>query len=146
MPATHHDAEVVMKLYELRREEVMRKARCFIALDFWPASAQEIIDISSASGTEQNAYFRQVMSFLEMSVSLPLHGAVNSDLFLEWNGEVVFIFAKFKPFLAELRAKINPGFLGNVEKFINSSPMALDRLEKTSARVAKIAEAKRAGK
>src|SRR3954463_10379628 len=126
--ANHHDADVVMKLYELRREPVMRKARHFMAFEFWPASAAEVIELANAGGTENNAYLRQVLSFLEMATSLPLHGAVDPELFLDWNGEVVFLFAKFKPLLAELREKFNPGFLGNVEKFIQSSASAKDRL------------------
>lgn len=138
--ATHADADIVMRLYELRREEVMRKARQYMVGEFWPRTAAEILDLAGATGKQENAYFRQVITFAEMAVSLPMNGAVHNDLFVSWNGELIFLFAKFKPFLAEVR-KTNPGFLINVEKFIQSSKSAQERLEGLAPRVKKMAEA-----
>lgn len=135
--ATHHDAELVLKIFELRREEVMRKARNFMVLEFWPQSVDEVLAVMNARGTPNNAYFRQVITFYEMAATLPLHGAVHSDLFIEWNGELLFLFAKFEPLLAEIREKSgNPGFLGNCERYIQSSPLAQKKLAPTAARVA----------
>ena len=140
--ATAADAEIVLKLFELRREEVMRKARNFMVMDFWPQSVDEILAVMNARGTQENAYFRQVLTFYEMASTLPLHGAVNSDLFAEWNGELLFLFAKFEPFLVELREKSgNPGMLGNCERYIQSSPLAQKKLVPTAARVATMSAA-----
>ena len=139
--ATHHDADIVLKIYELRRDDTMRKARSFIALEFWPRSADEIIEVMNAFGTEKNTYFRQVISFCEMAVTLPLSGAVHSDLFSDWNGEILFIYAKYKPFLEEIRKKTsNPGFFGNVERYVQSSPHSQKKLEAMIPRAAKMAE------
>ena len=46
--ATAQDAELIMKLYDLRREAEMRKARNWFAVDFWPQSAAELIKIAGA--------------------------------------------------------------------------------------------------
>jgi hypothetical protein len=142
---TTSDAELVLKLYDLRREEVMRKARNFVVSDFWPKSAADVLDVANAWGTEQNAYFRQVISFWEMSASLPLRGAVNSELFADWAGEMFFIYAKMSPILQETReAMENPGFMANIEKFISSSEAYLDRLGRMAPRVAKMGQSRRA--
>lgn len=142
--ATHHDAEIVLKLYDLRREEVMRKARAWVVGEFWPQSADEVLAVANGR-FQENAYYRQVISFCEMACALPLHGAVHAELFADWCGEIIFIFAKFKPLLAEVREKMNnPGFLANTEKFLQSSEYTQKKLAATEARVKQIGERVRA--
>jgi hypothetical protein len=143
--ATHHDAEIVMKLYDLRREEVMRQARKFMAFEFWPRSIDDVLEVTNAAGMEKNAYFRQVISFCEMATTLPLYGAVHNELFTEWNREILFVFAKLKPLLPAIREKVNPNFLGNTERWINSSPKNQEILAAVEKRVTKMQEA-RAGR
>jgi len=118
---TPADAEVVLKLYDFRREAVMREARSWFLMKFWPKSAQEIADVSNAFGTPENAYFRQIVSYWEMSASLALRGAVDAELFMDWSGEMVFFFAKVYPYLKEVREKVNPGFWLKVETVINQT-------------------------
>lgn len=144
--ATQADAEVVMRLYDMRREEVMRKARNYVGGDFWPDGAADVQKVISEWGTDENAYFRQVTSYWEMAASLPLRGAVDADLFSDWSGEMFFVFAKFYPFLAELREKTgNPKMLGNIETFINSKPAFQEKLKAFVARTGKM-KAARSGK
>ena len=131
--ATHHDADVVLRLYDLRREETMRRARAWMVGDFWPQKIDDVLAITNGSFA-QSAYFRQIVSFCEMACSLPLHGAVHPELFTDWCGEILFIFAKFKPLLPEIREKINPSFLGNTEKFIQSSEYVKQKFAATEAR------------
>jgi hypothetical protein len=119
--STPADADVVLKLYDLRRESVMRDARSWYLMKFWPKSAQEVADVSNAFGTQENAYFRQIVSYWEMSASLALRGAVDPDLFMDWSGEMVFFFAKIYPYLKEVREKVNPGFWLKVETVINQT-------------------------
>ena len=98
-----------------------------------------------AWGTEQNAWFRQVTSYWEMAVAFVLHGALNGDLFLDCNGEPLFLYAKFRPFLAEAR-KVNPNFLMHTERLIERYPAAQERVESMAraleARRTKAAEAR----
>jgi hypothetical protein len=138
--ATHDDAELILKLYDLRREPVMRQARSFIA-GFNPQSADDVVQLINASGTPENAYFRQATSFWEMAASLVLRGALHEGLFLDNAGEMFFIFAKFAPFLAEVREKINqPMFLAKSDAVINHTSDAQERLAATLARMKKMAE------
>jgi hypothetical protein len=138
--ATPVDAELMLKLYDLRRETVMRQARNFIA-GFNPQSADEVVAVFQASGTPENAYIRQVISFWEMCASFVLRGALHEGLFIDNGGEMFFVFAKFAPFLAEIREKMGqPQFLSKAEEVINHTEEARERLEATIARQNKMAE------
>jgi hypothetical protein len=119
--ATSADAEIVLKLYDLRREAVMREARNWYLMKFWPKSAQDVIDVATGFGTQENSYFRQVVSYWEMSSTLVLQGALHPDLFMDWSGEMVFFFAKIYPYITEVRAAVNPGFWLKVETVIKQT-------------------------
>src|SRR5665213_1393007 len=98
--ATATDAELILKLYELRTEATMRAARKFVA-GFNPASFEEFIALHRDAGSDRNAYWRQATSYWEMASALVLHGALDADLFLDTNGEPFFYYAKFTPFFEE---------------------------------------------
>ena len=139
--ATATDADICMKLYDLRRETEMRKARNFINFQFHPQNIDDVLKLTQALGTQENAWARQVFSFWENAASLVLNEVVHPGLFFTWNGEMVFVYAKFKPFLKELRQKMeNPAFLAGVEKAVNSSPEMRKRVEMIQNRIAKMAE------
>jgi len=139
--ATAIDADICMKLYDLRRETEMRKARNFINFQFHPQNFDDVLKLTQALGTQENAWARQVFSFWENAASLVLNEVVHPGLFFNWNGEMVFVYAKFKPFLKELRQKMeNPAFLAGVEKAVNSSPEMRKRVEMIKNRIAKMAE------
>jgi hypothetical protein len=135
---TAADAELIMKLYDLRREAELRKARNWW-LGFWPDSADDIVKIASALGTQENAWLRQAGGYWEMAASFVLHGALNRELFLEpsFSGEMFVFFGKVEPFVKELREKMqNPAIFGNVEKLIATSEGGLERLKQTQQRMA----------
>ena len=136
---TASDADLILKLYDLRRETELRKARNWWLTQFWPESTDEILKISSALGSQENNWLRQVGGYWEMAASLALRGAVNQELFLEpsFSGEMFFFFGKIHPFLNELREKMqNPRIFGNVEKLILSSEEAQQTLKATEERIA----------
>src|ERR1700675_1891663 len=134
--ATAHDAQVVMQLYDLRREAEMRKARHWFTAEFWPTSADEVIAVVNSFPGQENAWMRQVGGYWDMAASLVLHGAVNEDLFIQpgISGEMTFIFAKVQPFLKEIRQKMNnPDLWANIEKVATGSKTARKRLERMLA-------------
>jgi hypothetical protein len=136
MSATSNDAQLILQLYDLRREAVMRNAREFVGLKFWPTKAEEVLTVMQGFGTQESAYLRQVISYWEMATALVNHGTINSALFADCVGEAVFIYAKFHPFLAEIRETMNPDFMKQVEQYIQSSPVAKANLERTLPRIA----------
>ena len=90
--ATYHDAELILKLYDLRREPVMRQARDFVAT-FAPTSIDELMAVTFAFGTKENAYVRQVLGYWEMVASLIVHGTLNAELAQDTLGEMNFVYA-----------------------------------------------------
>jgi len=103
----HHDAELVLKLYELRRESVMRESRNAILSQFHPQSADDVIAVTKLDHP-LNAAWRQVNTYWEMVYAMARHGVIHADFMLESNGEGLLLFAKIEPWLAELRAQVNP--------------------------------------
>lgn len=136
---TAADADLILKLYDLRREAEMRKARNWWFATFWPENAEDFMKVALAMGTQENNWLRQVMGYWSMAASLVLHGALNEQLFLEpsFSGEMFVIFAKVRPFLKELREKTqNPDFFARIEAVIRSSKTAREFLKQTEARLA----------
>ncbi len=130
MLATNGDAQLILKLYELRTEERMRNARRWVTDEFWPSSARRrSCRCCSAPETDENAYLRQVTSYWEMAAAFVLHGALDADLFIACNTEGLFILAKFYPFLKEVRAE-SPGFLIRTEELANRFGEAQQRLQR----------------
>ena len=136
---TAADAELILKLYDLRREAEMRKARNWWILDFWPERADDFIKIATALGTQENNWLRQVGGYWDMAASLVLHGTLSEELFLEpaFSGEMFLIFTKVHPFLNDLREKMKSAtIMANVEKVIKGSKTGRERLKQTEERVA----------
>jgi hypothetical protein len=141
---TAADAELILKLYDLRREAEIRKARNWWLVNFWPESAEDFMKIGGAMGTQENNWLRQVAGYWNLAASLALSGAVNQELFLDpsFSGEMFFLFAKIKPFLAELRSKMkNPRMFANVEKLVTSSKQGREFLKYVEGQVATRREA-----
>jgi hypothetical protein len=138
---TAQDAQIIMRLYDLRREAEMRKARSWYASSFWPKGAAELVKMVDGSNPQENAWFRQINGYWEMAASFVLRGALNEDLFYDSGGEMWFVLAKIYPYLKEAREKANaPTYFSNSEKLATRSKQGRDRLQMMMKRV----EARRA--
>jgi hypothetical protein len=138
---TTADAELILKLYDARREAELRKARQWWVGSFWPSTVDDVLQVTRSTGQE-NAWYRMVLGYWNMAASFVLHGALNEELFMEpaFSGEMYFVYAKLKPILKDIREKMqNPMFLANVEKLITRSKTGRDRL----AMIQKNVEARR---
>src|ERR1700730_16883051 len=134
---TADDAKLILKLYDLRREAELRKARNWWLVDFWPNTAEDFIKVASVMGTQENNWLRQVGGYWDMAASLVLHGTIHPELFLEggFSGEMFFIYAKILPILKDLCEKMpSQGLCSNVEKVIMTSKTGRERLKTISAR------------
>ena len=96
------EAGLILELYDLRREETMRKARDWFFREFNPESAA---DIDKVLFGEHSGHFRMVMTYWDMAAALVNHGAIDMALFNDTNGEQFPVFAKVEPFLGEMRKK-----------------------------------------
>jgi len=132
----HEDADLILKLYELRREAVMRDARNWF-FTFNPTGIQDFIDMMMS---EKNAYFRQVVSYWEMAATLVNHGAIDEQMFTEANGEHLFVYSKIEPFIPALMQAFQlTEYLPNLEKLIKRTPNSEERLNQIRERMKMIA-------
>jgi hypothetical protein len=130
MLATPADAEIILKLYALRTEALMRQARAWVVGEFWPKTADEFFAVLFNPKDPHNAYLRQVLSYWEMAAAMVLHGAVSAELFVDSNGEGFFLLAKFAPILEAVREQ-NPGFMVKTSELVNRFSAASQRYEIT---------------
>jgi len=124
--ATPQDAELILKLYELRTEPVLREARKFVG-SFNPATFEELAAVQRESGTDRNAYWRQALSYWDMACAMVLRGAVDADLFLDCNGENIFYYAKFSPFHQQYQETFGHSFMRQTAALIEKYPAAQAR-------------------
>jgi hypothetical protein len=146
---TAADAQLILQLYDLRREAEMRKARHWWVVEFWPQSTDDFMKIVGALGSQENNWLRQVGGYWSMAASFVLLGALSEELFIQASvsGEMFLIFAKVHPFLKELREKMgDPQMFGNIEKIVTGSKVGRERLKLTLKRVETMREKRAAAK
>jgi hypothetical protein len=134
--APYQSADLLLKLYDLRREEKMREARTWF-IGFTPESADQIVATLQGASS---ANFRMVATYWDMAASFVLNGAIDEQMFNDANGEHVAVFAKVYPFLAEYRERMQvPSYLKNLETLVMRMPNAAERLMATRDRLKKLA-------
>ena len=128
MSSEHESMMGILKLYELRSEATMRKARDWFATGFYPESTQDILAVLVG---EHSAEFRMVASYWDMAAAFVVFGAINADMFNAINTEHVAVYAKLQPFISEIRAV--PGippylYLKHLEPVVQGIPDAEERI------------------
>jgi len=129
--ATPQDADLIIKLYDLRRDETMRKARNYFIFEFFPKSVDDVKEVLTniQEYPEQNAYFRQMVSYWDMVAAMVNHGSIDRALFFDTNGEFFTVWAKLGDFIEDLRASFGQQFLVNLEKLIAAHPDGAARVQ-----------------
>ena len=121
-------AAVLLKLYELRTEPALRKARAWFAFEFHPNTAREVLSTWLGPGHE-SAPYRMVTTYWDMAASLVNQGAIPAEMFNEANTEHIALFAKLRPFLADVRSATGyPDYLGNLERVVGMLPQPEERI------------------
>ena len=128
MSTEHESMMGILRLYELRSEEKMRKARDWFAISFHPETTQDILQVLVG---DHSADFRMVTSYWDMATAFVVYGAIDHEMFNAINTEHVMVYAKLQPFLAELRAV--PGippymYLKHLEPVVQRIPDAEERM------------------
>jgi hypothetical protein len=129
------DADLILKLYDLRREATMREARNWF-FTFNPQNTKDFMDVLLS---DKSGFYRMVTSYWEMAASLVNHGAIDAEMFNDANGEHVFVYAKLQPFLPALREESgNPQLFEHLEKVIQTIPDYETKLNAVRERIQKI--------
>ena len=118
-------AELILRLYELRREEKMREARNWV-ISFFPESTADVMQ--AMINAETSAKFRMVTTYWDMAASFVNHGAIDEEMFADAVGEHIVIFSKIEPFMDELRQTMGPKYLKNLETLIMKQTDAKEML------------------
>ncbi|HEY0428631.1 MAG TPA: hypothetical protein VGC76_12695 [Pyrinomonadaceae bacterium] len=119
-------ADLIMKLYELRREDTMREARKWF-ISFFPESTQDVMQVMVDE--RSSAFYRMVVTYWDMAAGFVNHGAIDEEMFLDSNGECIVVFSKIEPFLEELRQILgSQKYLRNLETLIMKMPDAKEML------------------
>lgn len=143
--ASAKDAELLLKLYELRREPELRKARNWWLWEFSPRNAEDFLKVAFAAGTQENNWLRQGASYWGMAAAFVVQGVLDEDLFLRpaCSGEMFLILAKVYPFLEELREKLgDPEVFRDVEKVATNTKWGQQRLKFVLKRIETMREKK----
>ena len=131
------EAGLILKLYELRREETMRKARDWFFRDFNP---QTLAEFNSAMFGDHSGHLRMVVTYWDMAAALVNDGAIRSELFSDCNGEHIGVFSKIELLLPEIRTAYGPQFAASLEKLIDATPDGRKRSAMTRERMKGIRE------
>lgn len=122
-------ADLILKLYDLRREPVMRKARDWM-FNFNPTTAEEYM--ATMMDPEVGAYVRMVVSYWDMAAAMVVEGAIDAEMFIKTNGEHTIVYAKLEPILADLRAMWQrPDALSSLEKVVLDAPGGAETVKQT---------------
>ena len=132
----HRDADLVLRVYELRREPVMRESRDAINRDFWPADEAAVLAVLQPDHPLNRAW-RQVSTYWEMVYGMARHGIVPTDYLLESNAEGLLLYAKVEPHLAAIRAATSPRALLNAQWIAGTGDVAAAVMKTFRDRVAK---------
>ena len=127
MSRESESADLILKLYDLRREDKMRDARNWI-ISYFPTSADEVM--STMIDPETSSKYRMVTTYWDMAASFVLRGAIDEPMFLDSAGEAWVIFAKIEPYLEEIRKRVaNDNYLRHLETLLMRQPNAIETCE-----------------
>lgn len=139
----YHDADLVLRAYEMRRETVMRASRTAINSKFWPATYDDVKAVATDNKHEMNEAYRQVGTYWEMIYGMVKAGVVDPEYFMETSGEGLFFFARVEPYLEQLRKDTTLFAFQNAEWVANNTGRGRALMEVFRARVKKMAEARK---
>jgi hypothetical protein len=114
---SHADAELMLHLYEIRREPELRRARAWFLTHFKPASYAEI-KTRYLSHSDEDRWFRMTVTYWEMVATLVNRGVLHDELFFDHTGEDIVTWERCKGWIAEARADIRPTYLYQFERMV----------------------------
>jgi len=133
----HHDADLILKLYDLRREPVMRESRKAVNTQYWPRTAEEAAAVI-APDHPLHVAFSQAVNYWEMVFGMARHGIIHPDFLVENNGEGLFLYARVEPYLAAIRRTASPRWFRNAEWIVANCRTAQLMMEDIKGRISRM--------
>ena len=142
MPTPVESAQLILKLFETRRDPLLREARQWYISEFHPKTFEEFVAVTSGP---RNASHRMVIGYWDMAASFVTFGAIDAEMFRVANGEIVATFAKIEPFIAKLREVSGyTEFAHHMETVVRAMPGSKARIARTQENYRKMADAQAA--
>jgi len=116
---THADAELLLHLYEMRREPELRRARKFMMSEFKPTTWADIKS-RYLSNVDEDRWFRMTTSYWEMLATMVNRGVLHAELFFDHTGEDIVTWERIKTLVPDARADIRPTYLMQLEKLVDA--------------------------
>jgi hypothetical protein len=114
-------AELVLRLYDIRRETALRASRDYVGGEFQPGSVDEFVSLVKDGG-KPSGHILQVYGYWDMVAAFVVHGALDEALIFDTCQEMYFQFEKIQPYLEGFRQRMNlPEFLKSMESVVTSS-------------------------
>lgn len=114
-PASIDDVNLILRLYDMRREPRMREARRWFASSFKPKSYTEFPALCPP-GSEENASFRMMITYYEMVASFITGGVLHAELYYQSGREMLLVWERIRDLLPDVRnAQGNPREYQNLE-------------------------------
>lgn len=121
------EAQLILQFYELRREPRLREAREFLLTRFHAGSVEQL-NTQCPPGSDENAYFRQTLSYWDLVCAIAKRTIVERELFFETNGELTVTWERVKHLVPDLRMTYkNPLFLANLEAMAKEREVYLEQ-------------------
>lgn len=133
---THADAELLLRLFEIRRDPELRKARAWFLTKFKAKSWDEI-GKKYLSHTDEDRWFRMTISYWEMVGTMVNRGVLHDELFFDHTGEDVVTWERCKPWIAGARAAIRPTYLRHFEKMVHDHVAFRARINAAATKTAR---------
>ncbi|HKV26431.1 MAG TPA: hypothetical protein VJN93_17675 [Candidatus Acidoferrum sp.] len=113
---TYDEVNLMLKLYEIRREPMLRQARTWFLEHFHPVSPEDMVQ-QFPQGSEENTFIRMVISYWEMVAGIVNRGLINDELFFESNGEIWVVWDRMRTIVPTWRTAFkNPHLFLNIEE------------------------------
>jgi len=113
---TYDDANLILRLYEMRREDRMRQARDWFTAKCKGLQTYEDLLKLAPAGTDENASYRMVITYWDMVSSFIVTGILHKELFFQSGRELLLVWERVRDLLPSLReAYKDPGYLKNLE-------------------------------
>lgn len=131
----HHDADLALKLYDLRREPLLRESRAQMNLWF-PKTFDDVLAVTKPDHP-QNAAFRQVAGYWDMAFNMARHGVIHAEFLAEMSGEGLYFYSRIERFLADIRKLTSPRAFRNAEWVAANTEMGREMMPVFRERIAK---------
>lgn len=113
---THEQVNLMLRLYETRREPRLREAREWFIANFNPQNAEDVMRIAPPM-SQGNAYMRMVVSYWDMVSNIVNRGLIDEEFFFETSGEQWLVWERLRPIAEVWRSMFkNPHVFENLEK------------------------------